>query len=70
MTDDEHKARHVALHRSLDELLADYLTHNRGKLPSTTTVYELLVWSHAQTFDPTPEPESIPAESIPREVLQ
>ena len=52
MTDGEHKARHEALHHAFDELIADFLLHNPGKLPSTTSVYELMVWSHAQTVNP------------------
>lgn len=57
MTKDEHRARHLMLHQSLDELLADYLRHNAGALPSTTTVMELLQWSHEQTIEPTRHPE-------------
>lgn len=52
MTHDEHRARHLYLHAALDELLADFLTYNRTKLPSNTTVMELMTWSHAQTLDP------------------
>lgn len=53
MTFAEHKARHVELHKALDELAADFLTHNPGKMLSTTTVMELVRWSHQQTTDPT-----------------
>lgn len=52
MTPDEHRQRHIELHRAFDELLADFLTHNRGKLLSNTTLEELLRWSHAQTVQP------------------
>jgi hypothetical protein len=48
----EHRARHVALHASLDELAADYLTHNRDKRLGDTSVLQLLEWSHRQTIDP------------------
>jgi hypothetical protein len=48
-----HRARHRALHEAFDELLADFLTHHRSKRPSTTTIEELLMWSHGQTQDPT-----------------
>jgi hypothetical protein len=51
MTADEHRARHVALHRGLDELCADYLAVT-GRLLSDTTVMELVAWSHRQTTDP------------------
>jgi hypothetical protein len=48
----EHKARHVELHRALDELAADYLLHT-GRRLSDTTVLELVQWSHEQTKHPT-----------------
>lgn len=48
-----HVQRHKELHASLDELYADYLTQNKGKLPSNTTVLELLQWSYQQTKEPT-----------------
>jgi len=37
------------LHRLFDELCADYLSHNRGSMPSTTTMNELMNWSARQT---------------------
>lgn len=49
---DEHKARHVELHKKLDELLADFIGHT-GKTPSHTTIMELLTWSFEQTNQPT-----------------
>lgn len=52
MTTDEHRQRHVFLHDAFDELIADYLTWNRGKVPSNTTAMELMEWSHAQTIEP------------------
>ncbi len=55
MTIEEHKARHVKLHQSLDELVADWIT-NSGvdmPLPSEHTIYELIEWSHSQTLNPT-----------------
>lgn len=53
MTKKEHKNRHLELHKALDELVADFLSHNKFKLPSSTTLYELMKWSHGQTFEPT-----------------
>ena len=50
----QHKQRHIKLHRSLDELLADFFLHTKG-LPSTTTLMELMRWSHEQTICPTKE---------------
>lgn len=54
MTDAEHKARHEALHKALDELGCDYLLHNPDRLLSNTTVMELAHWSHAQCLNPKP----------------
>jgi hypothetical protein len=51
MTTEEHKARHEQLHKSLDELLADFTTHT-GKLFSDTPIMDLIVWSHSQTIAP------------------
>jgi hypothetical protein len=36
-------------HESFDWLMVSYLIHNRGKLPSTTTLTELMDWSYGQT---------------------
>lgn len=56
-TPEEHRKRHVELHHEFDELMADFLAHNRGKLPSNTTLTELMEWSHAQTLEPTERKE-------------
>lgn len=53
---EQHQARHVELHRALDELVADWLRHTR-KLPSTSSVMDLMQWSHQQTLNPTELPE-------------
>jgi hypothetical protein len=50
---EQHRARHATLHNALDELVADFLKHHRDRLPSATTVTELIQWSHTQTVDPT-----------------
>ena len=52
MTPNEHKEIHVQLHKSLDELLADFLEQT-GKLLSQTTIMELIEWSYRQTQNPT-----------------
>ncbi len=52
MDREEHKARHQLLHRELDELLADFISHTKA-LPSKTTIMELVEWSHGQTINPT-----------------
>jgi hypothetical protein len=47
-----HRDRHQLLHGHLDELIGDYLGHNRGAMPSTTTLMQLIEWSHKQTIEP------------------
>lgn len=53
MTEKEHKARHVYLHRALDELIADFIYHTQG-LPSKTTLMEFMRWASEQKDNPTP----------------
>lgn len=57
MTQDEHKERHEELHKKLDELVADFIGHT-GRLPSQTTVMELINWSYQQTQEPTETQEA------------
>ena len=52
MNEEEHKERHIKLHDSLDELVADLISHTE-KLPSETTVMELISWSAGQKDNPT-----------------
>ena len=52
MTKKKHIKRHKELHKSLDELLADYIIHNE-KRPSETSLIEFLEWSYKQTINPT-----------------
>lgn len=52
LTGDEHKARHVLLHRELDELVGDFIEYTH-RLPTQTTLMEFMVWSHEQTLIPT-----------------
>ena len=52
----QHKARHEELHRNLDELVADWIQHSDGlNLPSKSSIFELIQWSHAQMVNPTGE---------------
>ena len=53
MTPEEHKARHVELHKALDELMADYLYHHPKELPSLIRLWDVVKWSHEQTLEPT-----------------
>ena len=52
MNPEAHKQRHIELHKSLDELLADFIGHTE-RLPSKTRLKEFLAWSHQQTINPT-----------------
>lgn len=52
MTPHETKGRHVELHHSFDELLACFISET-GNLPSSTTVFEFMEWSHQMTKTPT-----------------
>ena len=49
---EEHKEIHEKLHLALDELLADYIEHNPEKLPTKSTIMELVIWSHQQVIKP------------------
>lgn len=54
MTEAEHRERHLQLQRALDELIADFIDKT-GKIPSLSTVMELMEWSHQQTIEPDTE---------------
>ena len=60
MNKDKHRQRHVELHDMLDELSADFIGRT-GKLPSQTTVMELMEWSCEQMK--TPSQENAPLDS-------
>jgi len=49
---EEHKKRHIELHKALDELATDYLVQHGGKIPSHTTIMELMTWSNEQQKNP------------------
>lgn len=54
---EEHIKRHQELHKYLDELVADFLTHNSDimgrKFLTGTSIMELIHWSYLQTKNPT-----------------
>ena len=50
---EKHRERHVLLHRQFDELCADYFSHVRDAMPSTTTIARLMEWSYRQTIEPS-----------------
>ncbi len=51
MNEKKHMERHRELHKALDELVADWISHTE-KLPSRSTVMELMQWSYEQTTKP------------------
>lgn len=55
MTPKAHKEHHVELHAALDELVGDWLI-DTGKLPSKSSIAELMQWSHTQTLTPKDVP--------------
>ena len=53
MNFEEHRQRHIALHKALDELFADYIKHHSErheflKMP----LGDFIAWSHTQTVLP------------------
>ena len=42
------RERQLLLHEHLDELMAAYLAAVPGSRPSTTTLQQLMQWSHAE----------------------
>jgi hypothetical protein len=52
MTKEEHIKFHKQLHRSLDILLADFVSQIEKTL-SKTPIVDLMVWSFQQTVNPT-----------------
>ncbi len=51
MTMAEHKARHIELHKNLDELMADWINHT-GVFHLGIPIMELMAWSYKQTIKP------------------
>ena len=47
-----HIKRHNTLHQNLDELVEDFMAHT-NRLPSNTTIIELMEWSVKQCTNPT-----------------
>lgn len=47
---EQHRNRHLTLHRCFDELFADFITHTKGGLDSP--ISDLVAWSHQQTLEP------------------
>ncbi len=57
ISEQDHKVRHIQLHKMLDELLADFIEQT-GETPSHTTLMEFLKWSYEQTQSPTEKADS------------
>lgn len=53
MDKEQHKERHKFLHECLDELVADFLIHNKESRPSDTNLFDFMNWSYRQTLGPT-----------------
>ena len=51
MKNKKHRQRHIELHNALDELVADYIVQ-ADKLPSESTIMDLMKWSYVQTVKP------------------
>ena len=73
MTPEEHKKRHLELHRALDELFADFIEQH----PTQGTflrmpLQSLLTWSAAQIAGPDhpPQKESAPPPAIELERME
>ena len=49
---EDHIKRHKELHKSLDELVADFIDHTK-QMPSQITLMEFMNWSCDQTISPT-----------------
>ncbi len=68
MTRAEHIARHQLLHACLDEIIADYITHECAypsrRMPSNITLLELMEWSARQTRDPAGATDDEPAARV------
>lgn len=52
VAEDTHRQKHISLHASLDELLADFIQHT-GEPPLQLPIMYLLQWSYGQTLHPT-----------------
>ena len=51
---EDHRKRHIELHKALDELFADFVRHhpNYGNFLERS-IQDLIEWSYKQTIDPT-----------------
>lgn len=61
----DHAKRHQELHKSLDELLADYLDQTGADI-SDIDMFKFLEWSHAQCTKPTVKAPGFVADVVDR----
>lgn len=53
LTLEEHKQRHIELHKVLDELFADYIEHHKNDTRFLDIPFKVLMdWSYTQTINP------------------
>ena len=53
MNPEQHRQRHVELHRALDQLFADYIQHHPKQHDYLgTPLRDFIEWSYAQTITP------------------
>ncbi len=56
LTIEQHREKHAELHKALDELFADYITHHPDVVLFTQLPLQVLLqWSYEQTKHPTEE---------------
>lgn len=51
----DHRKRHVELHKEVEELFVDFIENNDKKSYLKITIHELLEWSFHQTLEPDHE---------------
>ncbi len=55
LSKEKHRARHIELHRALDELIADFALARKGPILSLP-ISNLIAWSYLETRRPTEHP--------------
>ena len=65
MKSEEHKNRHIELHKALDELFADFIKCHPDLMRFTELpISVLLAWSYQQTKNPDEAPEEHSPEAV------
>jgi hypothetical protein len=56
LTIEQHRKRHIELHKAVDELFADFISHHPDESGFTQKpIIELIEWAYKQTINPTEE---------------